>query len=132
MGLVLGLMVLGTYAWAAKVNLSLMAAKEEPGASGTAVLSDSTLTVEAKGLKPNAMYTVWFVNMQPKKEETGAGTAPYMFKTDPAGNGRYESAISGSPLGKWAMIMIVWHPTGDPMDMKNMVPALSAEIPKGK
>ena len=130
--LFLAVVTLGSQGWAATVNLSLMAAKEAPGANGTAVLSESSLSVQAKGLKPNAVYTVWFVNMKPAKEEAGAGKAPYMFKTDAAGNGRYESAISGSQFGKWAMIMIVRHPTGDPMDTKNMVPALSAEIPKGK
>jgi hypothetical protein len=68
--------------------------------------------------------------MEPKKQETGAGSAPYMFKTDANGNGTYESSLSESPFGKWSVLMIVLHPNGDPMDMKNMVGALSAMIPK--
>jgi hypothetical protein len=40
------------------------------------------MSIQARGLKPDSVYTVWFVNMKPKKHETGAGAAPYMFKTD--------------------------------------------------
>jgi len=63
------------------------------------------------------------------KHEAGAGTAPYVFRTDGQGKGSYESPLSESPLGKWSTLMVVRHPTGDPDDMKNMVPALSAKIP---
>jgi len=55
-----------------------------------------------------------------------------MFKADSKGNGTYESSLSEAPFGKWSTLMIVLHPTGDPMDMKNMVGALSAMIPKNK
>lgn len=68
--------------------------------------------------------------MEPKKHEAGAGIAPYMFRTDGQGKGTYEGALSESPFGKWSMIMVVRHPTGDPVDMQNMAPALSAGIPK--
>ncbi|MBW1962369.1 MAG: hypothetical protein JRJ04_13065 [Deltaproteobacteria bacterium] len=60
----------------------LMATKMHPGAEGTAIITDENIRITAKGLKPNSVYTVWFVNMKPKKHEAGAGTAPYMFKTD--------------------------------------------------
>ena len=55
---------------------------------------------------------------------------PYMFKTDSYGNGRYETHLSELPFGKWAVLMIVLHPNGDPTDMKNMVGALSTKIPE--
>lgn len=55
-----------------------------------------------------------------------------MFKTDSNGNGIYETHLSELPFGKWATLMIVLHPTGDPMDMKNMVGALSARIPENR
>lgn len=35
-------------------------------------------------------------------------------------------------FGKWATPMIVLNPTGDPMDIKNMVGALSAKIPESR
>jgi hypothetical protein len=112
------------------VNLTLMADKSQNGASGTASINDNSIIIEAEGLRPNGVYTVWFVNMKPKKQEAGAGTMPYMFKTGANGKGTYESSLYESPFGKWSVLMIVLHPTGDPKDMKNMVPALSAMIPK--
>lgn len=129
-----GLLVLtfSAFVWAGNANLTLMADKSHKGAGGTASISDNSMKIEAEGLRSNGVYTAWFVNMKPKKQEAGAGTMPYMFKTDANGKGSYESSLSDSPFGKWAMLMIVLHPTGDPKDMKNMVPALSAMIPKNK
>jgi len=125
---------LGALSWAGSgnVKLPLMATKAHPGASGTAYLRDGTLNIQAKGLQPNKVYTVWFVNMKPKKHEAGAGTPPYMFRTDFQGVGAYSSSITESPFGKWQMLMIVLHPNGDPTDMKSMVGALSAKIPKNE
>jgi len=116
--------------WAAveKVEVPLNAMKKHPNASGTAIISDNNISIKAKGLKPNAVYTVWFVNMKPKKHESGAGEPPYMFKTDSYGNGKYTSTLKKSPFRKWGMLMIVLHPNGDPADMKNMVGGLSAKI----
>ena len=109
-----------------------MADKSHSGAGGTASINNHTLKIETTGLRPNGVYTGWFVNMKPKKQEAGAGAAPYMFKADADGNGTYESSLSESPFGKWSVLMIVLHPTGDPKDMKNMMGALSAMIPKNK
>jgi hypothetical protein len=53
-----------------------------------------------------------------------------MFRTDSQGVGTYSSSLTESPFGKWQVLMIVLHPNGDPTDMKNMVGALSANIPK--
>ena len=68
------------------------------------------------------------ISSKPKKHETGAGQAPYMFKTDSNGNGSYAAPLKESPYGKWQMLMIVLHPNGNPKDMKNMVGALSAKL----
>ena len=131
---VVGLLMLSfsSLSWAGNVDLTLKADKSHTGASGKAYLNESSLKIDAKGLRPNGIYTAWFVNMKPKKHETGAGTAPYMFKTDSNGNGTYETRLSDSPHGKWSVLMVVLHPTGDPMDMKNMVGALSTMIPKNR
>jgi hypothetical protein len=115
---------------AGEVSFPLKAEKDSPAASGTAALADSKIRIQAEGLRPNGVYTVWFVNMKPKKHEGGAGSAPYTFRTDGQGKGSYESPLSESPFGKWSTIMVVRHPSGDPADMKNMAPALSAGIPK--
>jgi hypothetical protein len=120
------------FSWAGDVPLTLTADRSHPGARGTAYLNEISLKIEAKGLRPDGVYTAWFVNMKPKKQEAGAGTPPYMFKTDSTGKGIYESSLSESPFGRWSVLMIVLHPTGDPKDMKHMVGALSAKIPNNK
>ena len=50
-----------------------------------------------------------------------------MFKTDPKGQGTYSAPLKESP-GSWQMLMVVEHPDGDPMNMKNMIGALTAEL----
>jgi hypothetical protein len=122
--------VLATQVWAGNAGLALNADKSHEGADGTLFLSEDGLSIKAKGLRPNGVYTVWFVNMNPEKHEAGAGEAPYMFKTDTKGTGSYKSSLQESPFGKWEMVMIVLHPKRDPTDMKDMVPALSAMVPK--
>jgi hypothetical protein len=101
---------------------------EHPEATGNVLIDKNHISVQARGLKPGAVYTVWFVNMKPKKSEAGAGEAPYMFKTDPWGNGNYSAPLNESPFGKWSMIMVVLHPNDNPKDMKNMVGALKAPM----
>ena len=128
---IFGVLTIGALSWAS-TDLPLMATKAHPNASGTVSFSQDGLSLQAKGLQPDKVYTVWFVNMKPKKHEIGAGNPPYMFKTDSNGNGLYESRLSDLPFGKWAMLMVVLHPNGDPMDMKNMVGALSTKIPESR
>lgn len=124
------ILTIGAFSWAAGggVKVPLMATKQHPNASGTALIGSGNISIYAKGLKPNGVYTVWFVNMKPKKHEAGAGEPPYMFKTDSYGNGTYSARLKESPFGKWKMLMIVLHPTRDPKDMKNMVGGLSAKL----
>jgi uncharacterized membrane protein YebE (DUF533 family) len=109
-------------------SFTLMGQKDSPKASGTATVEGNTLTITAKGLKANAVYTTWFVNMQPSMSKAGAGTPPYSFKTDGKGTAKYTAALSESPVGKWQAIFIVRHPSGDPMAMDNMEDALMAKL----
>ena len=109
-------------------ELTLNATKGHPAARGTALIKDNYVSIQARGLKADSIYTVWFVNMKPKKHEAGAGSAPYMFKTDANGFGQYSAPLVESPFGKWQMMMIVLHPNGDPANMKNMVGALAAKL----
>ena len=109
-------------------ELKLNATEDHPAAKGMALIKNGNMSIQARGLKANSVYTVWFVNMKPEKHETGAGSAPYMFKTDANGFGQYSASLSETPFGKWQMIMIVLHPNGDPTDMKNMVGALAAKL----
>jgi hypothetical protein len=109
-------------------TLVLEPTAEHPAANGSAVIDHRHINLQARNLKPDAVYTVWFVNMEPKKSETGAGSAPYMFRTDQWGNGNYSAPLHEAPFGKWAMVMVVQHPTGDPKEMKDMIGALKASL----
>ncbi len=120
--------LVGSAVAADKKSFSLMGQKDSPKASGTAVVDGTRLTITAKGLKPNAVYTVWFVNMQPTMTKEGAGTPPYAFTTDAKGQAKYEAALGESPIGKWQAIMIVRHPSGDAKDMDHMEDALMAKL----
>ena len=126
----LALVAFGTLSLASQAGekISLMATKKHPNASGTAVINETNIEITAKGLKPDSVYTAWFVNTKPKKHETGAGQPPFMFRTDSNGNGSYTAPLKESPYGKWQMLMIVLHPNGNPKDMKSMVGALSAKL----
>ncbi len=109
-------------------RFTLMGQKDSPKASGTATLAGNTLTIAAKGLKPKAVYTVWFVNMQPSMSKAGAGTAPYSFKTDAKGDAKYTAQLGESPVGTWQAIFIVRHPSADPTDMATMEDALMTKL----
>jgi hypothetical protein len=113
---------------AAKKSFPLMGQEDSPKAKGTAIIQDSRLTVTANGLKPNAVYTVWFVNMQPTMTQEGAGTPPFTFKTDQKGGAKYVTTLTESPIGKWQAIFIVRHPSGDPKDMDHIEDALMAKL----
>jgi len=112
-------------------KIPLVATKMQQSAVGTTGVGDKSVSVQANGLKPNSVYTVWFVNMDENmkpKAHTGAGKSPYMFKTNSSGAGSYKSQLQESPFGKWQMMMIMLHPNGDPTDMSNTVGALSAKL----
>ena len=109
-------------------RFGLMGQKDSPEASGTVAIEGTKLTVTATGLKPNGVYTVWFVNMQPNMTKAGAGKPPYSFKADAKGNAKYTANLSESPVGKWQVIFIVRHPSGDPKAMDQMEDALMAKL----
>jgi hypothetical protein len=119
-----------SFGWASSSarTFVLEATPDHPDANGTAVIDATHVSIQARDLKPDAVYTVWFVNMKPKKKAIGAGTMPYMFRTDKWGGGNYSASLSKTPFGKWAMVMVVLHPNGDPKDMNNMVGALKAPL----
>lgn len=109
-------------------SFALMGQKDTPQANGTAILEGNRLTITAKGLKPNAVYTVWLVNMQPTMTKAGAGAPPYDFRADAQGNARYTADLNESPVGKWQALMIVRHPSGDPKAMDKMEDALMGKL----
>lgn len=110
------------------IKLTLMGAKDAPSASGIAELKANELKISAKGLKPNSVYTVWFVNMKPTMAKEGAGKEPYAFNSDANGEGKFEAKLAASPKGKWQALMIVRHPDGNPKNMDKVEDVLQVEI----
>ncbi len=138
LSIVLVLTVFAMFAMAAgEQKITLKADKAGKGAKGQAVITDKgsdqkEISINLTGLKPNAVYTVWLVNMKPKMDMVGVGTGDYSFKSDDKGNAHYTATISTAELEKWQMFEIAYHPDGDPKNMKTMGIALKAPIKVAK
>jgi len=115
---------------AEQARLSLHRAQGIGQGSGEAVIMDGSLSTRVKDLTPNSVYTVWFVNTDPKHEMAGVGQPPYMFKTDGRGAGTFTARLQGQPLGAWQMLVIIRHPNGNPQDMQHVEDALWAGLAK--
>jgi len=107
-------------------KIALKADKAGKGASGTAVIVDKggdqkEVTITAKGLKPNSVYTVWLVDMKPKMDMVGLGGGDYSFKSDEKGNASYTATIGSADLSKWQVIDLAYHPSGDPKNAKELM-----------
>jgi len=122
-------------------TINLTAGPAEKSANGSVEINTNgdnqkEITINATGLKPNAVYTVWLVSMKPslipfmkpKMQKAGLGEGDYSFKSDDTGEGRYAAILSPTELEKWQMLKIAFHPDGDPTNMKNMGIALNADL----
>ncbi|MBI2370536.1 MAG: hypothetical protein HYV08_09960 [Deltaproteobacteria bacterium] len=101
-------------------------------ASGELVITrnggQAELTLTAKGLRAEGVYSVWFVNMQPQMQKAGVGQAPYAFTAKRNGQGTYKTAVSAADLEKWQVVFIVRHPDGNPQNMQQMEDALMGKL----
>jgi hypothetical protein len=109
-------------------SFALVGQKDTSAASGAATIAGKSLTVTVTGLKPNAAYTVRLVNTSPTMTKAGAGTAPSAFNSDATGDAGYTAELAESPLGKWQVIMIVRHTTGDAKNMNDTVEGVMAKL----
>ena len=98
--------------------------------TGTATrgLPEKEITINAVGLKPDSVYTVWLVNKTPRKEMKGLGDPDYSFRSDNKGNGSYTALIPAPELDKWKMLEIARNPDGNPENTKDMRIALEAAL----
>lgn len=115
---------------AAEEKLILNRAQGVEQGSGEAVITDRALTIRVKDLKPESVYTVWYVNMEPKHEIAGVGPSPYKFKTNKKGAAIFKAKLDGQPFGTWQTLVIIRHPNGDPQDMQHKEDALWAPLTK--
>ncbi|MBI1912612.1 MAG: hypothetical protein HYS21_11505 [Deltaproteobacteria bacterium] len=132
-------------------------------AKGEAIVEDyryqqQQITIDAVGLEPNAVYTVWLVNegreaqmgaeeragKAPAEKERGflkreeqrqeanlrgLGVRDYSFKTDAAGHGRFVATVNQGELHSFDSLEVAHHPNGDPKDLNNAVIALRGDLP---
>lgn len=122
-------------AQAAIQKSSLKGEKDFKKARGEAIISDAgadrkQISVKASGLKPNSVYTFWFVNEEPRMDMAGVGTGDYSFKTDAQGNGQYTAIVSEEELRKWNLFEVAYHPDNNPQNMENIQIALKGEVPE--
>lgn len=131
---IIGLFLLLTLSQAfANEIVVLQAGADMRGARGEAVIKDAgagqkEVVITAEGLKPNEVYTVWLVNMNPKMDMAGLGTGDYAFTSDARGSGTFTAAVSAGDLGKWQVIKVAHHPDRNPRNMKKMGVALEGEL----
>lgn len=138
----LSLIVILLFTLLAHMTLSEAAEQKIPlrgdfwrSAAGEAVIKDMAqgqkeISIDAKGLKANGVYTVWFVNMKPKMDMAGVGSGDYSFKADAKGKGHYTANIPGAEIEKWQMLEVAYHPDGNPKNMKDIKIALKATLRK--
>jgi hypothetical protein len=129
----LAFVVVASLSRAADLTLPLSPDKTGKGASGEISIKDTNtgqkeITITVRGLKPEGVYTVWFVNMKPKMDMAGIGAPDHVIRIDDKGSGTYHATVSAAELEKWQMIEIAYHKTGDPKDMKHMTGALKGGL----
>ncbi len=125
-------------------TIKLVAQKAAPKASGTATLicnkpnTKRAFTIEAKGLDPKKVYTMWLIRTvkkdgKSKKEMKGLGKAPYVLKVDKKGHAKFVYNPKDCPdITKWQQLKIVEHKDKNAKNMKKIAPVLVANLTKLK
>ena len=138
----LSLIVISLFILLAHISLSEAAEQKIPlkgdfwrSAAGEAVIKDMAqgqkeISIDAKGLKANGVYTVWFVNMKPKMDMAGVGSGDYSFKADAKGNGHYKADVPAAEIEKWQILKVAYHTDGDPKNMNDIRIVLEATLRK--
>ena len=93
------------------------AAQAEISAEEVSGPDKKILKIEAKGLVPEGVYTVWLINEKPKMSMSGAGQPPYAFIADAQGYGAYKAILDKNTLNQWQIIRVVLHKDGDAKNM---------------
>jgi len=120
-----------------KLEVALKPEKGFEGAAGTVVINTKTGTnieIKASGLKPDGVYTVYFVNVKSLMFE-GIGPDPHVLKVDEKGEVNFQGTITKDIYKKFVQVAIFLNPGGKPI--KNPLgvraalgPLLASEKPK--
>ncbi len=118
------------YAVQEKVDLKGEALK---GANGEALIKDAgegskKIEINAQGLDPNSVYTVWFAKDMPGGEIAGIGRGDHSFRSDAVGKGEFSALVPEKDIADWDNIEVFIHPDGDPGNVRNARVALKGDI----
>jgi hypothetical protein len=138
----LSLIVIALFILMAHISLSEAAEQKIPlkgdfwrSAAGEVVIKDMAqgqkeIYIDAKGLKANGVYTVWFVNIKPMMDMAGVGSGDYSFKADAKGNGHYKADVPAAEIEKWQILKVAYHTDGNPKNMNDIKIVLEATLRK--
>jgi nitrogen fixation protein FixH len=100
-------------------------------------LTTGMMTVQANGLDPKGVYTVWLVKTIPAKgqqkaktEMTGVGKAPYQMAVTAKGFANLKADVANCKEAVMQRLEVVKHPSGGPTQMSGIVPVFSADLSK--
>jgi len=121
-----------------KLEVSLVPAKGIEGdAKGTAVIDTKTgtdISVSLTGLKPDEMYTLFFVNVKSQMFE-GIGDEPYVLQVNADGSVNFQGQFKKDIYKRYTEIAVFLNPGGkpirNPLGVKaTLGPLLKSEKPK--
>lgn len=103
-------------------------------ARGEALIEDiasgtKEITVSVENLVPDSVYTVWFVNEEPRVDVEGVGDGgANSFRTDSEGKGVFKARVAGAEVEDWQKLEVAYHPEGDPRKLANLHIALMGDL----
>jgi len=102
-------------------------------ASGEAVITDvqdgqKEIRIDARGLEPNATYSVWLINNAPLMGEVGIGSGDLIFESDAGGSALYVVIVPSEQFKDWDKIAVMHHPNRDTEDVENAELTLTGDL----
>lgn len=107
--------------------------EEWDDASGEAVITEARdgqkeIRIDARGLEPNATYSVWLINNAPLMGEVGIGSGDLIFESDDSGRALYIVNVPSEQFKDWDKIEVMHHPNRDTEDVENAELTLIGEL----
>lgn len=127
------LLVSAGFSQAAVDRLALAGEKAFKQATGEAVISDATagqkeINLKVSGLKPDSVYTLWFVSEEPSMDMAGVGRPDFAFRSDSQGSAEYSAIVAADDIKRWEKLEVAHHPDGNPTNMDNIEIALIGDL----
>lgn len=119
-------------------NFELRPAAGAEKAAGEVVVTDvfeggydiKEISVEASGLEPYSVYTVWLARERPAGDLRGLGIGDHAFKTDGEGKGRFVTTLNSYDYMDYDYLQVAHHPDDNPENLDNAVVALTGDLEK--